>query len=92
MRLRKDGRLRLRKYMTRRGMSVRALAAECGLRDHGLIQQLRSGKRRGCTETVAVAIAARLGVETGDLFDLTSSSNALRNDVRDSADGGTRKA
>ena len=74
---------RLKDTMTRRGVSVRKLAGAVDI-DHTMIQQLRDGRRPGCTEKTATLIAAHLDVKLGYLFDVESLSSAIRSDAESS--------
>jgi transcriptional regulator with XRE-family HTH domain len=53
--------------------SQRALARAVGV-SGGMISQLATGRREACTVGVAEKIAAELGAELGDLFDLSRVS------------------
>jgi transcriptional regulator with XRE-family HTH domain len=70
--------------MTRRGVSVRGLAAACGV-SHSMIQQLRSGARSTCSPGLAALIAQRLDVPPGLLFAVHTSSTAGQNIQREEA-------
>jgi hypothetical protein len=74
--------------MARKGLSVRVLAKQCGLAGHGMVQQLRSGRRSGCSEMLAVALASKLELDLGELFVVPASSNALRNTGHHTRNGG----
>lgn len=67
---------RLVEVMTRRNVSVRKLAEEAGLSGHGMIQQLRSGRRPGCSAQVANAIAGALSVKVDYLFDVPAPTSS----------------
>lgn len=80
--MRLKSRERLVKAMEMQKLSVRALAAECGLTSHSMIQQLRSGARNSCTPALAVRIAQALQVQPEFLFQIGASSGAGLSDQR----------
>lgn len=67
------------RLMDRQGWTVRSLAKACGLRSHGMIQQLRKGTKTSCTVELAVAIADRLKVAPGLLFEVQTSNTVGQN-------------
>ena len=61
---------RLRSLMQLHHVTLRELAGVAGYSGHNMIAELRKGSRRSVNEGAAHAIAARLGVEVTELFDL----------------------
>lgn len=64
---------RLRRLMTRQGVTQRELAAHAGWRSHTYVGRLLRGDADTVTADAAGRIAARLDVPTDSLFDLPTS-------------------
>jgi transcriptional regulator with XRE-family HTH domain len=64
------------------GVSVRGLAAACGV-SHSMVQQLRTGRRNTCSPGLAALIAQRLDVPPGRLFTVRTSTQAGQNIQRE---------
>jgi plasmid maintenance system antidote protein VapI len=63
------------------GISQRQLAQDLGLKSHGLIGHLLSGRRRSCTPELAVKIEEFAGVGPGSLFELVAPLEERRADA-----------
>lgn len=68
----------LKQAMENEGIGIRELAALCELKDHGMIWQLRNGRKDSCSPELATKIALHLNVTREHLFTTQTSRDTPR--------------